>query len=88
MELAPDPQIRDRSMGTLNQSQLGPPRVLMLRPTNNIAVAGDLTSETLHWASDLVDLRETNNTFESEAVRYFWLDLKVSGDPDLPGNLA
>jgi hypothetical protein len=35
--------------------------------TNNVSVTGDLTSETLDRASDLVDLRKTDNTLESGA---------------------
>jgi len=72
----------------LSRGQSHSPRVLTLWHTNNISVTGDLTSETLYWTSNLVDLREANNPFVSEAVRDFWLDLEVSVYADLPGNLA
>jgi len=39
----------------------------MPRPTNNVSLTGNLASETLNWASDLVDLRKTDNTLESDA---------------------
>jgi hypothetical protein len=39
----------------------------MPRPTDDISLTGDLTSETLDRASDLVNLRETDNTLEPEA---------------------
>lgn len=60
----------------------------MLQPTNNVSLAGDLTSKTLHRASNLVDLRETNNAFKSKQISGHRLDLKVLVRADLPGNFA
>ena len=60
----------------------------MLQPTNNVSVAGDLASETLHRASNLVDLRETNNAFRSKQISSLRLDMKGSVCADLPGNFA
>jgi hypothetical protein len=39
----------------------------MSQPTNNVSLTGNLTSETLDRASDLIDLRKTDNTLESDA---------------------
>ena len=47
----------------------------MPRPTDNVSLAGNLTSEPLDWAGDLVDLRKTDNTFEPEQVRWAISDL-------------
>ena len=69
-ELAPGPQTHDRWMGTLGQGQshlLDALReVPILQPTNDVSLTGNLTSETLDWASDLVDLGKADNTFESD----------------------
>ena len=63
-------------------------KTLIFRPTNDISVAGNLASKPLYWASDLVDLRKADNSFEHGSMNNFGLDLKVSVNADLPGNLA
>ena len=39
----------------------------MLQPTNNVSLTGNLAGKTLDRASNLVDLRKTDNTLESDA---------------------
>lgn len=58
------------------------------RPTDNVPVAGNLTSEPLDWAGDLVDLRKTDNALGPGSMSKFRLDLTASANADLPGNLA
>jgi len=49
----------------LSQGQSHPTRGNPIsQPTNNISVTGDLAGETFNRASDLIDLRKTDNTFE------------------------
>ena len=65
-ELDPGLQTRGRWMGTLGQGQSYPTRRSSPSPTDNVSLTGNLTSETLHRASDLVDLGKTDNTLEPD----------------------
>jgi len=41
----------------------------MSKPTNNVSMTSNLTGKSLNWASDLIDLRKTDNTLQLELDR-------------------